>query len=67
MLTADQPLLSVSICNTVFGAAGWTLTIGVGTVGIAILVSPATGSYCAFVPLRRAAGAIPLTPFDTNK
>ena len=39
--------------------AGWTLSIGVGTVAMAILASAAVGIIFGFVPARRAAGLNP--------
>jgi putative ABC transport system permease protein len=40
--------------------AGWTVSIGVGTVAMAILASATVGTTVQFVPARRAARLNPI-------
>jgi putative ABC transport system permease protein len=53
-------LLGVVITVVVSQLAGWTVSIGVGTVALAILASGAVGVIFGFVPARRAARLNPI-------
>jgi putative ABC transport system permease protein len=53
-------LLGVGITVVISQLAGWTVSIGVGTVALAILASGAVGVIFGFVPARRAAHLNPI-------
>jgi putative ABC transport system permease protein len=53
-------LLGVAVTVVISLVAGWTVSIGVGTVLMAILTSAAVGIIFGFVPARRAAGLNPI-------
>ena len=53
-------LLGVAITVAISYLAGWTVTIGAGTVALAILASAAVGIIFGFVPARRAARLNPI-------
>ena len=52
--------LGVAVTVAISWLAGWTVSIGVGTVAMAILASAAVGIIFGFVPARRAAGLNPI-------
>ena len=52
--------LGAAITVGISWVARWTVSIGVGTVAMAILVSAAVGVMFGFVPARRAAGLNPI-------
>ena len=53
-------LLGVAITVAISYLAGWTVSIGAGTVALAILASAAVGIIFGFVPARRAARLNPI-------
>ena len=53
-------LLGVAVVIVISQIAGWTVSIGVGTVALAILASGAVGVIFGFVPARRAAHLNPI-------
>jgi putative ABC transport system permease protein len=53
-------LLGVGITIAISKVAGWTVSIGVGTVAMAILASASVGIIFGFVPARRAARLNPI-------
>ena len=53
-------LLGVAITVVISLVAGWTVSIGVGTVLMALLTSAAVGIIFGYVPARRAAGLNPI-------
>jgi len=53
-------LLGVAVTIVISQLAGWTVSIGVGTVALAILASGAVGVIFGFVPARRAARLNPI-------
>ena len=53
-------LLGVTVTVVISQIAGWTVSIGVGTVALAILASGAVGVIFGFVPARRAARLNPI-------
>ena len=53
-------LLGVGVTVVISQLAGWTVSIGVGTVALAILASGAVGVIFGFVPARRAARLNPI-------
>jgi putative ABC transport system permease protein len=53
-------LLGVGVTIVISQLAGWTVSIGVGTVALAILASGAVGVIFGFVPARRAARLNPI-------
>jgi putative ABC transport system permease protein len=53
-------LLGVGVTIVISRLAGWTVSIGVGTVALAILASGAVGVIFGFVPARRAARLNPI-------
>ena len=50
----------VAVVVVISQIAGWTVSIGVGTVALAILASGAVGVIFGFVPARRAAHLNPI-------
>ncbi len=52
--------LGVGITVAIAYVAGWTVSIGIGTVALAILASAAVGILFGFVPARRAARLNPI-------
>ena len=53
-------LLGVAVTVAISLVAGWTVSIGAGTVALAILASAAVGIIFGFVPARRAAALNPI-------
>jgi putative ABC transport system permease protein len=53
-------LLGVAVTVAISLLAGWTVSIGAGTVALAILASAAVGIIFGFVPARRAAALNPI-------
>jgi len=53
-------LLGIGVTVVISQLAGWTVSIGVGTVALAILASGAVGVIFGFVPARRAAHLNPI-------
>jgi putative ABC transport system permease protein len=53
-------LLGVAVTVVISLVAGWSVSIGVGTVLMAILTSAAVGILFGYVPARRAAGLNPI-------
>ena len=53
-------LLGIAITITISRLAGWTVSIGAGTVMMAILASAAVGIIFGLVPARRAARLNPI-------
>jgi putative ABC transport system permease protein len=53
-------LLGVAVTVVISRVAGWTVSIGLGTVALAILASGAVGVIFGFVPARRAAHLNPI-------
>jgi putative ABC transport system permease protein len=53
-------LLGVAVTVVISLVAGWSVSIGVGTVLMAILTSAAVGIIFGYVPARRAAGLNPI-------
>jgi putative ABC transport system permease protein len=53
-------LLGTGVTVLIALAAGWTVSIGAGTVAVALLVSAAVGILFGFVPARRASRLNPI-------